>query len=280
MATKPRQFMYTGPDGKPVYADGVTAPDYFDEYTTPDDIKRAQGAAFAEYGMNAAAGGLGLLGQTALSFEDTAQDTKNKSELAKLERLEERGKLGLTGEERTTYERGLLNPVKAAAAEQGRRDEARLAAGSAGRSAADVVRAQREIDRRLDSAALSAAQQIEQAHLARKAEQRQEMEERRSYESGRETQRLNLIAQTIPGVLANVGKVMAGVAAPAAMTDAQVLRMQAATDANGEPVWPGMQGKTLAELRTLLKGAAWQTEARRAARNAGTGIASSIGRTD
>lgn len=276
-----RQFMYTGADGKPVYVDAVMAPDYHDEYTTPGDIKRAQDAAFAEYGMNAAAGGLGLLGQTALSYADTAQDTKNKSELKKLEGLEKRGKLGLTGEERTTYERGLLNPVKAAAAEQGRRDEARLASGSAGRSAADVVRAQRETDRRLDDAGLSAAQKIEQAHLGRKAEQRTEMEERRSYESGRETQRLNLVGQTIPGVLANVGKVMAGVAAPAAMTDAQVLRMQSATDVKGQPIWPGLQGKTLDELRTLLKGAAWQKNALGAAQAADAGVAdTSTGRTD
>lgn len=258
------------PKGKRGYLDEygrfIQAPDYFDEYTTPDDIKRAQEAAFAEYGVNAGVGGLGLLGQVGLSFEDTEQDTKNKSELGKLEGLEKRGKLGLTGEERSTYERGLLNPVKAMGAEQGRRDEARLASGSAGKSAADVVRVQRESDRRLDEAGLQAAQKIEQAHLQRKADQRQEMEERRSYESGRETQRLNLISETIPGILANVGKVAAGIALPAKMTDAQIIRMQKQTDpATGKPLWPGLLGKDLAEARALLSGAAWETEARRTA---------------
>lgn len=247
------------------YGRFLQAPDYFDEYTTPDDIKRAQEAAFAEYGVNAGVGALGLAGQEALSFKDTAQDTKNKSELGKLEGLEKRGKLGLTGEERSTYERGLLNPVKAMGAEQGRRDEARLASGSAGKSAADVVRVQRESNRRLDDAGLQAAQKIEQAHLQRKADQRQEMEERRSYESGRETQRLNLISETIPGILANVGKVAAGVALPAKMTDAQIIRMQQQTDAAGKPLWPGLVGKNMADARALLSGAAWETEARRTA---------------
>tara|TARA_R110000868_G_scaffold84975_3_gene239282 strand:- start:17789 stop:18691 length:903 start_codon:yes stop_codon:yes gene_type:complete len=247
------------------YGRFLQAPDYFDEYTTPDDIKRAQEAAFAEYGVNAGVGALGLAGQEALSFKDTAQDTKNKSELGKLEGLEKRGKLGLTGEERSTYERGLLNPVKAMGAEQGRRDEARLASGSAGKSAADVVRVQRESNRRLDDAGLQAAQKIEQAHLQRKADQRQEMEERRSYESGRETQRLNLISETIPGILANVGKVAAGVALPAKMTDAQIIRMQQQTDAAGKPLWPGLVGKNMADARALLSGAAWETKARRTA---------------
>ena len=249
------------------YGRFIQAPDYFDEYTTPDDIKRAQEAAFAEYGVNAGVGALGLAGQEALSFVDTAQDTKNKSELGKLEGLEKRGKLGLTGEERATYERGLLNPVKAMGAEQGRRDEARLASGSAGKSAADVVRVQRESNRRLDDAGLQAAQKIEQAHLQRKADQRQEMEERRSYESGRETQRLNLISETIPGILANVGKVAAGIALPAKMTDAQIIRMQQQTDAKGNPLWPGLVGKNMADARALLSGAAWETKARRAAQS-------------
>jgi len=250
------------------YGRYLQAPDYFDEYTTPDDIKRAQADAFAEYGVNAGVGALGLAGQEALSFVDTVQDTKNKSELSKLEGLEKRGKLGLTGEERSTYERGLLNPVKAMGAEQGRRDEARLASGSAGKSAADVVRAQRESNRRLDDAGLQAAQKIEQAHIQRKADQRQEMEERRSYESGRETQRLNLLSETIPGILANVGKVAAGIALPARMTDAQIVRMQSEIDpATQKPRWPGIVGKSLKDARALLEGVAWETEARRTAQS-------------
>ena len=237
--------------GREVDEGYLYAPDYGDDFTTPGDIQRGQKAALAEYGVNAGVGALGLAGQEALSFVDTAQDTKNKGELAKLEGLERRGKLGLTDEERATYERGLLNPVKAAAAEQGRRDEARLAT-SGGVSAADVVRTQREHDRRLDEAGIDAAQKIEGANLARKAEQRQEMEERRSYESGRETQRLNLLAETIPGVLSNVGKVAAGMAVPQQLTDAQITRMQMAKDANGQPLYPGLVGKPTDTVRSIL----------------------------
>lgn len=242
------------PDGTMVedYGTGLMSPDF----TTPGDIARAQKAATIEYGVNAGIGALGSAAQLGTSFIDTAQDTKNKSALSELESLEKRNKLGLTGEERSTYERGLLNPVKAAAAEQGRRTEARLAAGGKGSSAADIVRAQRESDRRLDEAGIQAAQKIEGANLQRKADQRAEMEQRRSYESGRETQRLNYVAEAIPGLLSNIGKAAAGIALPAQMTDAQLLQMQNAVDANGQLIYPAYEGKSLAEMRDVIEASA------------------------
>lgn len=236
------------PDGTLIEdTDTLTAP----EYSTPGDIARAQKAATAEYGVNAGIGALGSAAQLGTTFIDTAQDTRNTQELGKLKSLEKAGKLGLTGEERATYERGLLNPVKAMAADRDRLEAAQAAAGPR-TDAASVVRAERESARRLDEAGIQAAQQIEQAHLARKAEQKKELEERTSYDAGRETQRLNYVAQAIPGVLANVGKAAAGIALPAQVTDAQLSQMQAAKDANGQPVYPGLQGKSPDEMRSLV----------------------------
>lgn len=254
------------------YGNTLMAPDYQSEFTTPGDIKRAQQAATAEYAVNAGIGALGSAAQLGTSFIDTAQDTKNKQELARLEKLEKGGKLGLTGEERATYERGLLNPVKAIAADADRLAEARMAAGGSGHDAASTVRAQRESQRRLDEAGIAAAQKIEAAHIARKAEQREEMEQRRSYESGRETQRLNYVAQAVPGLLANIGKAAAGVALPARMTDAQIVQMQRATDANGAALYPGIQGMSPDAARVVIEKSAspWANAEARSTLQSGT----------
>lgn len=241
------------PDGTMVEdTETIKTPNYSGAYTTPGDIRRAQQAATAEYGVNAAIGAVGSAAQLGTSLIDTQQDTRNKQELGRLKALEKRGKLGLTGEERSTYERGLLNPVKAIAADMNARQQAVAAAGPR-RDAASVVRDEREAARRLDQAAADAAQKIEAAHIARKAEQRKELEERTSYESGRETQRLNYVAQSIPGLLANVGKAAAGIALPAQVTDAQIVQMQRATDANGRPVYPGIQNLSPDAARELVQ---------------------------
>ena len=230
-----------------------------DTVLTPGDVKRGQEAALAEYGVNAGVGAALGAGQLGLSFIDTPQDTYNTTELKKLEQLEKGNKLGLTGEERQVAEETLMNPVRSFAADTARRTESRLAS-SGGASVADQVRAQRQEEKAVSDASVDASQRIVNAHLARKEAQRAEMEQRRAYESERQTSRIAMLGQTVAGLAQNFGKVAAGMAVKSRMTDGQISVLQNATDDAGHLLYPGLSG-SIDDARTKIEsGSQWMTD--------------------
>lgn len=247
MAAAPTQKNPTGLD----YMDG-DAVSPFDYPLTEADIKRMQQQAMLEYGTAAGIGLAGTGAQLGLSFIDSKADTANKEELGKLQDRAKKGELGLTGQERAAYERGLMNPVRAMASESQAATEASIAARGQGASAADLARVRRESERRLNEASIDAAQKIESEHLAEARREAQELSERLATEAGREKQRIEMIGQTLSGVLANVGKVAAAGATKASVTDGQVLSMMAQKNADGSPMYPGLQGLDLAGARALV----------------------------
>lgn len=231
--------------------DEVVSP--FDYPMTAADLERMQSQAMLEYGTAAGVGLLGSGAQLGLSFIPTAADTANKEELAKLQARAKKGELGLTGRERETYERGLMNPVRAMATETQMADEARIAARGQGASAADIVRAQRESQRRVTNASLDAAQKIEGEHLAEARREAQELSERLQFEANKEKQRIEMIGQTLAGVLKNVGGVVAAGATKATVSDGQVLAMMGTRNADGSPMYPGLRGRSLNDARALVE---------------------------
>ena len=218
---------------------------------TEEDKKRANRQAWGEYGT-AGAIGLGVgAGQMLLSYKDTAGEVRNKEELAKLQDLESKNKLGLGADVKQEYERALMNPVRSAVGATERAESARLASAGRG-SAADVVRTQRVAQDRITDAAIRAGTQIEQANITERARQRAEIEERLASESTREKQRIELAAQTIGGLATNFAKVSAADPSKARLTDGQIMQLAAMVDAEGRPVYPGLRG-TLADARTLIE---------------------------
>lgn len=238
---------------QPTLGDYGEAVSPFDYPLTAEDIKRMQGEAQAEYGMQAAtAGGIGA-GQLALSLIDTQADIANKEELAKLQSRAKKGELGLTGGERQRMERAYMDPVRALAGESQKAEEASIAASGRGSSAADVVRARREGRRRLDEASIGVSQRIEQAHAEEAQREAQELSERLATEANRERQRIEMVGQTIAGLATNLGKVAAAGAKKTSMTDGQIIAMIGETDKAGNPRYPGLKGKSLAEARALIE---------------------------
>lgn len=213
---------------------------------TPGDVQRAQQEGWKQAGLVAGIGAAGSLAQLGLTAIDTPQDTYNKKRLAELET----SRKGLADDERAAFEDTLLNPVRAMATESRARTEAGIAA-SGGASVADLTRARRESERRVNEASVAAGTQIARADIEAAARQRQEEEERRSYESTRKRQRIEMIGQTLSGLAKEMGPVLAAQAVKQAPTDAQFASMAGAKRADGTPVYPGLQGRSVGEIRAL-----------------------------
>jgi hypothetical protein len=170
--------------------------------------KELQARTAKDIGTSAAiSGGLQAL-QLGLQAVPTAQDVRNRQKLADLKRLEEQGKMGLTGKERTQLEQELLAPVAAQARETRMRQEA-IQASAGGTSAADVVRAQREATRTTAAAAQQAGMAISRMNLDRAAQQLRELEERTAYKAERQKGLLQAGAQAVGGMGAVAGQVRA-----------------------------------------------------------------------
>lgn len=174
------------------------------------DRKLASQMMTKELAANAGiAAGLQAL-QFGASFIDTPQDKRNEEQLAKLERLEEEGRLGLSGSERDQLNRELMDPVRALAGESRQRSEALQAASGNSQSAGALVRAGREERRDVQEAAQKAGVAIGRANLEKAAAQLDELESRVAYESNREAQRIQQGTAIIEGMAPLVGKAAAG----------------------------------------------------------------------
>lgn len=254
------QPVYVGADGKPI----GTPPPGFTNYTgdnydpfavgnTSADIKSQQQQGLKEAGIAAGVGAAADIGKLGLSLINTPQDTYNANRLKTLDELEESGKLGLSGGERQVAEGTLLNPVRALATENRQRAEAQLA-GMGQNSAADLARVRTESQNATNAAALKAGEQIENLDLQAAAAQRQEAEERRAYESSRQRERIQTGMDAIAGVAKLAGPVLSSVATTRAPSTSQLRYAQGLKDAQGNPVYPGLQGLNDEQLSAAYKG--------------------------
>ena len=146
--------------------------------------------------------------------KDTAQDVRNKEQLARLKRLEAQGRLGLSGRERRQAEATMLSPVRALATEDRRRAESRLATMGNQTSAADLDRVERQASDRAQQQGLAAGMQISQMHLEKAAQQLNELEERTAYEAERTKGQREFIAQSLGQLGGIAGQAMASRAVP------------------------------------------------------------------
>lgn len=189
---------------------------------TPSEIAPAQTGAALTANQQAArrqlytTAGIGALGaglQLATQAIPTAQDRRNRERLMELQRLEQSGGLGLSGEERAMMEQALMGPVRTMAAEERARGEA-AEASMGGTSAADLSRRRREAAQRVDVAGQRAGLAIGQAELQRAKEQLDELEQRTAYKAERQKGMLQTVAQTIGGLGPSAGMVRAAQAVP------------------------------------------------------------------
>ena len=154
--------------------------------------------------------------------KDTAQDVRNKEQLARLERLEAQGRLGLSGQERRQAEATMLSPVRALATEDRRRAEGRLAMMGNQSSAAGLDRTERQASDRVErqagdkaqKAGLAAGMEISKLHLDKAAQQLNELEERTAYEAERTKGQREFIAQSLGQLGGIAGQAMASRAVP------------------------------------------------------------------
>jgi hypothetical protein len=219
----------------------------------PAAIGQAQRQGVREAGVAAGIGALGEAAQFGLSFVQTAQDRRNKERLADLRGREKSGTLGLTGAEREQMDNTLMDPVRALAGEEATRMEGTIAAKGGTTSAADLVRVQRESDRRVDSASIAAGNEINRANLAAAADQRNELDERASYQSDRQRSRIDQIGATLLGLAKTGGKVLAANPSIVGVSDQQLVAMQDAKDDQGRPLYPGYVGLSVAQMQEVNK---------------------------
>ena len=146
--------------------------------------------------------------------KDTAQDVRNKEQLARLERLEAQGRLGLSGQERRQAEATMLSPVRALATEDRRRAEGRLAMMGNQSSAAGLDRTERQASDRAQQQGLAAGMEISKMHLDKAAQQLNELEERTAYEAERTKGQREFIAQSLGQLGGIAGQAMASRAVP------------------------------------------------------------------
>lgn len=242
-------FRYVDPRG--------TAYDPFNYDTaTPADIAAANKAGVRDAAIAGGIGALGTVAQLGLTYAPTMQDEENKKRLAALAKRK-----GLSQAERAEIDEQAMRSVRTLAAESQNRDEAALAAGGQ-TSAAALSRARRDNARSLNEAAIQAADIGIRENRAQVLRDRQEEQERIAYEGGRERQRIELIGQTIAGLGQAVAPVLAANPVASMPTEAQMLAMQRARGPNGEPIYPGLQGMSLNEMRD-----AWRSEYKASAPN-------------
>lgn len=158
-------------------------------------------------------GGLGLAGQAGqywIATQPTSAEIANKARLRELQSLERQGMLGLSPQEYYRYQRALMDPIRTQTRDVVRSGEA-TAAGQAGisRSAAGLVRGQREGYRQLRETGLKAGQMLVGADIKRAQAQRQEMGERIASKGAKEQERQNLKAQILGSTAKPIGQMAA-----------------------------------------------------------------------
>lgn len=142
--------------------------------------------------------------QAGVAAIPTAQDRRNKEELARLQKLFDEGKAGLTDAEIAEMERLMLTPGRALSTEQRQRMEAQLASAEQRSSAADLQRVEKQAQQQVQEAAFKAGAQISAANLQRAQEQLRELEQRIAYKAERQKGR----REAFVGALGEAGKVL------------------------------------------------------------------------
>lgn len=132
-----------------------------------------------------ASAGIGGI-QALVNALPTQQSRHNKKILEGLLDQESQGTLGLSGGERQAMERSAMTPVRELADETRKRQEAAQAA-LGNTSVADLGRTQQAAQQAIARAGEQAGMQIEQADLAKKEQQRSEIEQRLAAKAARRT---------------------------------------------------------------------------------------------
>jgi hypothetical protein len=239
----------TGAPVAPPASTWVADDDAFVGYS-PGDLQRAQAQGAEQTAVAAGIGGLGSAAQFALLAAPTAMDKENNKRLGELALHK-----GLSGGERADIDEQAMRGVRALATESQARDESALAA-SGQHSAASLQRARASNADALNRASIQAADIGIEANRAKVAADTQEEQERIRAKGERQKQTIEMAGQTLAGLLQAAAPAVAAAAVPTAPTDRQFLAMQSAKNADGSAMYPGMQGKSLDDLRTLWKGQA------------------------
>jgi hypothetical protein len=218
---------------------------------SPEDVKRQTGKAVGTLGTQLAIGAVPTAIQLGGVLSETAQDTFNAKELAKLEGLAERGRLGLSGGERQHAEATIMNPVRELAQETRQRSEGRLASLGDTGNVAGMQRVARAEQEGVSKAAATAGIEIERAHLQKAAEQRKEMEERIAYKSARQKQPWELLGKALTDLAPALGVTAAGFAEKRKPYDAELLAYARAKGKDGKPLHPGIFDADAKSLMTM-----------------------------
>jgi len=142
--------------------------------------------------------GVGALQIGAQAFP-TAIDKQNEKRIKALERLQAKGKLGLSGAERQQMETELLAPARALSAEDRARNEAMMAS-MGDTSAATQGQLRRESEGKTQTQMMMAGATISKANLDMAAQQLQEYESRLMHKAKKQQAILGTIAKTASGV--------------------------------------------------------------------------------
>lgn len=228
----------------------TSPPDYFTDDVNPygydynpDDILRQERQGGQRAAIAAGIGAAGSLAQLGLTAIDTAQDRENDRRLAELKKDK-----GLSAAERADIDEQAMRGVRALASEaQTRNDDALAASGR--HSAADLQRARRSNTDAVNRAAISAADIGIRQDREQVRRDTQEEQERISYKSDRSRQRIEMLGQTLAGVMqASAAPIAAGVVVEEPSMGLLV-SMRGAVGPDGKPAYPSLQGKSGGELR-------------------------------
>lgn len=175
-------------------------------------------------GIGAAAGA----GQLISGLIPSEMEKKNKERLERLYRMEETGKLGLSGREEQIYQSQLLDPVRSALAAQQRDNEAKMAA-SGMTSGAQLAAMRQERGQAMGQAQVAAGKALTEADVAKQKAQKAEIAQREAAaqdaKQGRSSQAFaglgqianaaGLVAGSVPEVMRMAGIAGAPIREPA-----------------------------------------------------------------
>jgi hypothetical protein len=215
------------------------------------DLQAANKRGWRDAGIASGIGAAGEAAQLGLTLVDTAQDTENAKRLAELSRH-----VGLSEGERRDIDEQAARGVKVLSAQRQRRTEDAMASGG-GRSAAELQESRRTSEKAVNEASIEAADIGIRENRAQVIRDRQEKQERIAYESERERQRIAMIGNAIGGLAQQFGKIYAQNPEQVAPSDAQWDAMRTARDAEGKPIYQGLQ-----DISNDAARAAWERDYR------------------
>jgi hypothetical protein len=150
------------------------------------------------------AGGLGTTQGVISSFQNNAEQKRNREQLDELLAAEKSGKMGLTGAEQQQMSNELVSPIQSATtAMRTRAEQAQAAMGNT--SGANLARLREEQTRAVSGAQQAAAGQVQAADLAAQQRQRNELEQRLALKSAMRRDDVNAILGGVSAVAGPLG---------------------------------------------------------------------------